>query len=56
MFKKEFIAKQELLACVVSIFAFREAIHGRLVTLNTNSKTVLSWLERGRCSDVVPTL
>ena len=53
MFKEEFIAKQELLACVVGIFAFREAIQGRLVTLNTDSQTALSWLQRGRCSDVV---
>ena len=53
MVKKEFIAKQELLACVVSIFAFREAIQGRLVTLNTDSQTALSWLQKGRCSDIV---
>ena len=53
MVGKEFIAKQELLACVVGIFAFREVIQGRLVTMYTDSQTALSWLQRGRCSDVV---
>ena len=47
-FNTDFIARKELLACLVAVFCFGDIISNRLVTLFTDNQNVVAWLRKGR--------
>ena len=47
----DIIARKELLACLVSILCFEEAIRYRLVRLHTDNSNVYHWLRKSRSPD-----
>ena len=49
----EFIARKELLACLVAIFLFGDLIKGNFVRLYTDNENAFFWLRKGRSSNLV---
>ena len=48
----EFIARHELLACMLAIFCFADSIRGRWFRIYTDNESVFFWLIKGRSSNV----
>ena len=53
MFRTDFIARKELLACLLAVFCFRRNILGRIATIFSDNQNVVSWLTKGRSKNVV---
>ena len=49
----EFIARKELLACLVAILLFGDLIKGNFVRLYTDNENAFFWLRKGRSSNLV---
>ena len=50
-FDLDIIARKELFACLVAVFAFRHMFHGRFVILNTDNTNARDWLRSRRTSN-----
>ena len=50
--RTEFIARQELLACMLAIFCFADAIKGKWFRIHTDNENVYFQLTKGRSSNI----
>ena len=51
MFNTDFIARKELLACLVAVFCFGHVISDQLVTLFTDNQNTAGWLAKRRSNN-----
>ena len=48
----EFIARKELLACLLAVLLFGDLIKGKFTKIYTDNKNVFFWLLKGRSSNI----